>query len=211
MNFKNLSFATIALVCVVFLCGCLGWNPFNPKVESPISHQPVDAAQLTAELHDVETKAELAQKTADRKFQRAVKSIQAQAEADIQNATDEYGDDAAQRTASIESIRAAVSNCQTEITNRKTFVSDVFSFATDLGKSSGIPGVALISSLALAVGHKIGSSSQKIETEKAASAAHDDAWEESKKETMAWIGTLIGRGPPAPAALSISPPPVPLP
>lgn len=198
--------AGVVLSGIMLAAGCVGWNPLDPKVISPISNQPVTAAQLQIELREAEQKAESEQRAADRKFARTLKAIQSQAEADIQAATDEYQDETGQRAASVDSIRARVAISQAEIERRKTFVNDSLDIVNTVAQSTGvvplIGGVGLLTGIAgMMLGRKTGEVSvqkqladARVEAEQKASLAHDEAWEESKKELLSLMTMLANRG-----------------
>lgn len=213
-------FVMFVLIVLVALTQT-GCGLIDPKETSPISGEKLTADQLTAEYKQAEKKAaadakiaEIEQRQAEADLKRELAKIQREATAKatylegetaakIDNAAAEHEKATAVRVAEFEARKAdleatheRVQAALTSIQNRQAMTLEAFGFIGDIAKSSGLPGGGAIAAL-LAIpgyymGRKKGKAEGDLEGEKKASTAHDEAWDESKRELVSLLATLRG-------------------
>lgn len=209
----------IAVSCTLFLSGCalLG----EPTVPAPAGlavpeGTPLTLPQYEKQITAAQKQEEAEQKAAERRALREIAKLEREAKTASDEAVavasdraaeiaDELEVSAGDRMAKIEVLMAGLESARASIEARRSFMEKAFEVTGLVAQNSGIPGLGLIAGpilglLGVAFGVKRGGDAR---AEVAASKAHDDAWEESKKEMLQMLAMARGAGfhpaPPAPA------------
>jgi TolA-binding protein len=170
---------------------------------------PVTSAQLSTALTAEQKRVEATEKAEAVKVARQLRTIQREAESDSKTALVKAQDKAEEiaanavitseeRHAKLDALSATIAQAQADIEARQNAIQQITQVAGVGLANSGLPGGGLAASLLVGVGGLLwgAKKSGDAKTEKAASAAHDDAWEESKKELISLMAQMRGIQPP---------------
>lgn len=213
----------LALVsCMLFLSGCalLG----EPTVPAPAGlavpeGTPLTLPQYEKQITAAQKQEEAEQKAAERRALREIAKLEREAKTASDEAVavasdraaeiaDELEVSAGDRMAKIEVLMAGLESARASIEARRSFMEKAFEVTGMVAQNSGVPGLGLIAGpilglLGVAFGVKRGGDAK---AEREASKAHDDAWEESKKEMLQMLAMARGAGfHPAPPASAPTP------
>lgn len=168
------------------------------------------AARAAAAKADREQKAEEAKTRLElAKLERRAKVVSEDSLASFAEKADELGAalqiSAADRAASVEqavadakarvdAVHASFESARADVEARQTFIENAFGVATTVAQNTGVPGLgAIIGPIFGIFGMAFGAKKHgDAKAEKAASDAHDYAWEESKKELLAVLAMARG-------------------
>lgn len=201
INMKHI--ALVAAIAILPLAGC------EPKVPSPMSGRPVSIEQAQLDLSTLQKReAEEAKRDAElravelrraqREAERAIKRADASHEASVDEIADAHAE--AVETASVkyaglsdarrramEDIAASTNAAIADAQAKAGAWSNAFATVGGIAQSSGIPGVSSAGALLVGLGGLLFGAKRHADAkaEKAASEAHDDAWEEKAKEAAA--------------------------
>lgn len=166
---------------------------------------PVTSDQLTSALAAEQKRMEAEQKAEELRVKRELRQIQREAETlsasaltKAQDKAEEVAENAVisseERQAKLAALASTVAQAQADIEARQSFVHNLTQLASVGLSNSGLPGGGLAASLLVGVGGLLWGSKKSgdARSERAASTAHDEAWEESKKELMAMIAQMRG-------------------
>jgi len=163
--------------------------------------QKAEEAKTRIELARLERRAKVASEDSLASFAEKADELGAALQisaADRSAAVEQALADARSR---VDAIRASFESAKADVAARQTFIETAFGAATTVAQNTGVPGLgailgSVLSVAAVAFGVK---GHGEAKAERMASQAHDDAWEESKKEILAAIAMNIGRqNPPSP-------------
>lgn len=200
----------MAVSCTLFLSGCalLG----EPTVPAPAGLAVPEGTPLTVQQYEKQITAaqkqeEAEQKSAERKALREIAKLEREAKTASDDVVAVASDRAAEiadelelsagdRMSKIEVLMAGLESARASIEARRTFIDRAFEVTGLVAQNSGIPGLGLIAgpvlgALGLMFGVKRGGDAK---AEREASKAHDDAWEESKKEMLQMLAMARGSG-----------------
>jgi vacuolar-type H+-ATPase subunit H len=210
---------TVSLCLVAGLmagCSLIG----DPKVPAPPGLSVPEGTPLTVQQYEKQIQAaqvreEAEQKAAERKALREISQLERAAKSASDEAISEASDRAAEiaedvamsattRLEKIQVLTAGLDAARADIEARRSLVEKAFEVTGMVAQNSGIPGLGLIAgpvlgALGLMFGVKRGGDAK---AEKAASDAHDDAWEESKKEMLQMLAMARGSSVPPPTHTS---------
>lgn len=199
----------LALVsCMLFLSGCalLG----EPTVPAPAGlavpeGTPLTLPQYEKQIAAAQKQEEAEQKAAERRALREIAKLEREAKTASDEAVavasdraaeiaDELEVSAGDRMAKIEVLMAGLESARASIEARQTFIDRALDLGGAVASNSGVPGLGLIAGPVIgALGLLFGSKkSGDARAEVAASRAHDDAWEESKKEMLQMLAMARG-------------------
>jgi len=172
---------------------------------------PVTSAQLTTALTAEQKRVAATEKAEAAKVARQLRALQREAETDskkalvkAQDKAEEIAENAVitseERQAKLDALAATISQAQADIEARQNAIQQITQLAGVGLANSGLPGGGLAASLLVGVGGLLwgAKKSGDAKTEKAASTAHDEAWEESKKELISLMAQMRGINPPPP-------------
>jgi hypothetical protein len=202
-------FLLLAVLPLSILSGCqfLG----EPKVPAPAGlpvpeGTPITLGQFEKQIEAARVKEEAAQKADERKATRIINQLEREAKtasetaiASAQDKAEELIEDlqvkADGRMAALKGLQVSLEQAREDIAARQSFIEGALGLAGTAANNSGIPGLGAIIGPALgllgvAFGVKRGGDAK---AEREASRAHDDAWEEGRKELLATIAMHIGR------------------
>ncbi len=214
---KTLRFPFIVLLAVLPLSILSGCQLFGePKVPAPAGlpvpeGTPITLAQFEKQIESQRVKEEAAQKADERKATRIINQLEREAKnasesaiAAAQDKAEELIEDlqvkADGRMAALKGLQISLEQAREDIAARQSFIEGAIGLASTAADNSGIPGLGAIIGPALgllgvAFGVKRGGDAK---AEREASKAHDDAWEESKKELISLMASMHGIGRPIP-------------
>ena len=168
---------------------------------------PVTAGQLQAALAAEQRQLASDERIEQAKAKRQLRSIQREAETASESAITAAQDKAEEisenvvlssdaRRAKLEVLTSTIAQAQADLEARQNVIQNITQLAAVGLQNSGLPGGGLAASLLVGLGGVLWGSKKAgdAKSERAASQAHDEAWEESKKELMALIATMRGVG-----------------
>lgn len=202
----------LALLPLSVLSGCQFFG--DPKVPAPAGlpvpeGTPITLAQFEKQLESQRVKDEAAQKADERKATRIINQLEREAKSASESAIAVAQDKAEEliedlqvkadgRMAALKGLQISLEQAREDIAARQSFIDGAMGLASTAANNSGIPGLGAIIGPALgllgvAFGVKRGGDAK---AERAASDAHDSAWEESKKELISLMASVHGFGRP---------------
>lgn len=165
---------------------------------------PQMQAALTAEKSkaDADQRAEeIRTKAALRKLEREAQSQSAEAIARVQDKADEIAADAIvkadDRSSRLATLSESIAQAERDIEARRSAFENVVQLVGGAAQASGIPFVSQGGALLLGLGGVLFGAKKHADakSEESASKAHDEAWEESKKELLALM-QMVAHKPP---------------
>lgn len=202
--------------CVFFLLMLVGCS--EPRVPMPDpgtatipAGTPVTSTQLTSALTAEQKRVAAEEKAETARIARQLRTIQREAESasasaltKAQDKAEEIAENAVitseERRAKLEVLASTIAQAQADIEVRQNAIQQITQLAGVGLSNSGLPGGGLAASLLVGVGGLLwgAKKSGDAKTEKAASTAHDEAWEESKKELISLMAQMRGINPQPP-------------